>query len=108
MAKADDMKELRSSVAETLKAADDVVNILNEDEGTQIHYFLIRWLVPQALKTLDSLRNGEYMEIDSEQMQPVHALAIVMDHFDYLVQESIDDMDDDEYQQLTRMLEQSQ
>lgn len=79
-------------------AADEVEGILRDDEGAKTHYRLVKWLKPQAQQALNRLRKGEHLTEDSEHMLPVYALAIVMDHFDYIVEDTLAEMSDEEYE----------
>lgn len=98
--KDDDLRELRAMVAETLLAADDALDILKDDEGMGNHRRILQWLLPDAQKTLDSLRDGKELSISSDEMLPVHTIAIVIDHIDYLVEDAVAQMTDEEYEKL--------
>ena len=108
MTKEDDIRELRAMVAEALNAADDLVRIAQGDSGAAMHLRQIRWLKPQAQDTLDRLRKGEHMTRESPAMHPAEALAIVVDHFERIIQESIDEMSDEEYEMMMRMSDRGQ
>lgn len=100
MSEEHDIRQVKASVAEVLMQADEVIGILRDDEGAAMHYRLVRWLMPQAQQILNRLRKGEHITYDSESMLPVDALAIVMDHFDYIIEDTLAQMSDEEYEEM--------
>ncbi|MCO5218034.1 MAG: hypothetical protein M9953_02860 [Thermomicrobiales bacterium] len=95
----------RKIAADVVADAEQMLETMEEDEGFDDHARIIRWLLPDARRTLAELRSGKKYEWDAPQMLPVHTIGILMDHMDRIVLDAIDDLSDEEYEQLMEQME---
>lgn len=99
----DEIRELKAFFAELLNESDEMLKIIRDDDALESHVFSIRWLIPQVQAQLSKLRQGELVDPHSRDFAPVGTLEIVLDHIECIIQRSIRQMDDEEFDRLERL-----
>lgn len=92
--------ELRKLLADTIRDAEAMLEIIGDDESLPDHARIIHWLLPDVKRTLGEFRAGKKYAWESPQLLPMHTLLILIDHINMIMEETVGAMSDEEYAQV--------
>lgn len=97
--------EIRKHVADAVAEGEKMIEIIGDEGDLLEHRGVLEWMLPQARMTLADLRARKPVTWESPQMLPVHTIVILIDHIRYIMEEELESMSDEEYDQMMERLD---